>query len=101
MTPSQQHYDEALRTILHDETLRIFLWRLIEEDCRVFQEGFPTNASAYCLLAKQEIGKRLLADAKMRDPEAVFKAEKEYQELMARDQAVKSTQDNLIEIQGD
>lgn len=101
MTHSQRHYDAALRKILSDEMLRIFLWRLIEEDCRVFQEGFPTNASAYCLLARQEIGKRLLADAKMRDPEAVFKAEQEYKALMALDRATEDLEDIYIEEQGE
>jgi hypothetical protein len=75
--------------MLGDEDLRVFLWRLIVEDCRVFQEDFPTNASAYSLLAKQEIGKRILADAKLRNPEAVFRAEQEYNDLMARDRKVK------------
>ena len=40
------------------------------------------NASVYCLNAKQEIGKRLLADAKAISPEQVFQAEQEYNELM-------------------
>ena len=93
MTPSQWHYRAALSRLLANKTLRIFLWRLIVEDCRVFQEDFPMNASAYSLLAKQEIGKRLLADAKAIDPNAVFAAEQEYLDLMK--------QNNRINREGD
>ena len=74
--------------MLDSRTLRVFLWRLIVEDCKVFQEDFPTNASAYCLLAKQEIGKRLLADAKAIDPDAVFAAEREYMDLMEQQKLI-------------
>ena len=101
MTHSQRHYDEALRKILADPVLRVFLWRIIEEDCRVFQEGFPASAMIYSRAAKQEIGKRLLADAKMRDPEAVFKAEQEYKALMALDRATEDLEDIYIEEQGE
>ena len=107
MTHSQKHYDEALRKILSDSTLRVFLWRVIVEDCKVFQEDFPTSDQAYCLLAKQEIGKRLLFDAKLRNPEAVFQAEKEYQDMMNQDQIRKDDdpleeiQNNFIETQGE
>ena len=79
-----QHYREELETILKSPVLRVFFWRLIAEDCRVFQSDFSLNASAYALLAKQEIGKRLLEDAKRISPEAVFLAEKEYGELQSR-----------------
>ena len=91
MTPSQQHYDNALREVLSKSSLRVLLWRIIVEDCKVFVEDFPMNASAYCLLAKQEIGKRLLADLKVRDIEAVHKAEQEYtiyQELSGKEDAI-------------
>jgi len=81
-TLSQQHYRNALETMLSNPTTRILLWRIIVEDCRVFDEDFPMNAAVYCLNAKQEIGKRLLADAKRISPESVFKAEQEYNELM-------------------
>lgn len=81
-SPSQQHYRNALSCILANPLTRVFLWRLIVEDCKVFEEGFPMNASAYCLLAKQEIGKRLLADAKAVNPENVFRAEQEYNDMM-------------------
>lgn len=81
ISPSQQHYTNALEIMLSNPALRVFLWRLIVEDCKVFEEGFPMNAQAYCLLAKQEIGKRLLADAKAVSPDLVFQAEKEYKEL--------------------
>ena len=82
MSPSQRHYSEALQTMLSSPVTRVFLWRLIVEDCKVFEEGFPMNASAYCLLAKQEIGKRLLADAKNESLDLVLQAEKEYIALM-------------------
>ena len=64
-SPSQAHYRNALTRMLSEPDLRILLWRIIVEDCKVFEEGFSLNASAYCLLAKQEIGKRLLVHAKM------------------------------------
>lgn len=82
-SPSQQHYRNALTVMLSNPTTRILLWRIIVEDCKVFVEDYPMNASAYSLLAKQEIGKRLLADAKNISLESVFQAEKEYIELMA------------------
>ena len=81
MTPNQRHYDEELRTMLGNPVTRVFLWRLIVEDCHVFDEDVPLNASAYPLLAKQAIGKRLLADMKAISPELTFQAEIEYNEL--------------------
>lgn len=81
-SPSQQHYRNALAVMLGNPATRVLLWRIIVEDCKVFEEGFAMNASAYCLLAKQEIGKRLLADAKRVDPDLVAAAEKEYNALM-------------------
>lgn len=79
---SQQQYRNALEVMLSNPATRVLLWRLIVEDCKVFVEEFPMNASVYCLNAKQEIGKRLLADAKSISPEQVFQAEQEYNELM-------------------
>ena len=81
MSPAERHYVSALGRILADSELRVFLWRIIEDDCRVFQEDYPINAQAYSLLAKQEIGKRLLNAAKAINPEAVFSAEQEYMAL--------------------
>lgn len=86
MNPSQQQYHDALEDALSRTLTRVLLWRIIVEDCKVFEESFPMNAAAYCLLAKQEIGKRLLADLKAVDPEAVHKAEQEYNDLMERNQ---------------
>lgn len=82
LSPSQQHYINSLEIMLNNPALRVFLWRLIVEDCKVFDEGFPMNVQAYCLLAKQDIGKRLLADAKAVSLDLIFQAEKEYKELM-------------------
>jgi hypothetical protein len=81
LKPNVRQYRDAIAKILADRDLRIFLWSLIEQDCRVFQPEFPMNASAYCLLAKQEIGKRLLADAKSVNPSAVMLAEAEFNDL--------------------
>lgn len=81
LKPNVQQYNASLAKLLSDRDLRIFLWNLIVQDCRVFQPEFPMNASAYCLLAKQEIGKRLLADAKRINPSAVMLAEAEYNDL--------------------
>lgn len=83
---NQQHYEEELRTMLSSPVTRIFLWRFIVEDCKVFVTNFALNASAYTLLAKQEIGKLLLADLKAIDPEKVFQAEKEYNAMIAGNQ---------------
>ena len=91
-SPSQQHYRNAMTLMLQNPSLRVLLWRIIVEDCKVFEEGFPMNASAYCLLAKQEIGKRLLADAKAIDSDAVHEAEKEYERLMALSLSVSSNE---------
>lgn len=92
-TPSQQHYRNALEVMLSNPATRVLLWRLIVEDCKVFVEEFPMNASVYCLNAKQEIGKRLLADAKAISPEQVFQAEQEYNELMKLNAKTKSEGD--------
>ena len=83
-TLNSTHYEDELKTLLDSPVLRIFFWRLIVEDCRVFQSDFPLNASAYTLLARQEIGKRLLADAKRIAPELVFQAEREYEDFMEK-----------------
>lgn len=82
MDRNVEQYHASLRKMLSDSDLRILFWRFIVEDCKVFHEGFPMNASAYCLLAKQEIGKRLLADAKAIDFDGVVAAEKEYNEFV-------------------
>ena len=79
---NQNQYKSSLAKLLSDRDLRILFWRMIVEDCHVFQEDFPINASAYCLLAEQKIGKRILADAKAVDPDAVLAAEKEYNAFM-------------------
>ena len=92
-TPSQQHYRNALEVMLSNPATRVLLWRLIVEDCKVFVEEFPMNALVYCLNAKQEIGKRLLADAKAISPEQVFQAEQEYNELMKLNAKTKSEGD--------
>lgn len=83
---NQRQYRASLESMLSHTTTRIFLWRLIVEDCKVFEESYPMNASAYSLLAVQSIGKRLLADAKAVDAAAVFKAEQEYNQLMQNNQ---------------
>lgn len=81
LKPNVLCHREAVRKILADRDLRIFLWSLIAVDCKVFQAEFPMNASAYCLLAKQEIGKRLLEDAKVVNPSALLLAEAEFNDL--------------------
>lgn len=90
--PNVAQYKEAMRKILSDRDLRIFLWSLIKEDCKVFQAEFPMNAQAYCLLAKQEIGKRLLEDAKRVNPSALLLAETEYNDL--QEQTLKFVQEH-------
>ena len=86
-SPNAKHYAAELQAALESPMMRVFLWRLIVEDCRVFQGEFPLNASAYTLLAKQEIGKRLLADLKATNPALVYQAEQEYNELMRQNAA--------------
>jgi hypothetical protein len=81
-SPNQQQYRNSIAVMLANPTTRLFFWRLIVEDCKVFEEGYPMNASAYSLLAVQSLGKRLLADAKAVDPKAVYEAEQEYNRLM-------------------
>lgn len=98
LKPNVVQYRTAMSKILNDRDLRILLWSIIEQDCRVFQPEFPMNASAYCLLAKQEIGKRLLADAKALNPTAVMLAEAEYNDL--QEQTARYVQDQKT-IEGD
>lgn len=92
LKPNVAQYRDAMAKILSDRDLRIFLWSIIKEDCRVFQADFPMNAQAYCLLAKQEIGKRLLEDAKQVNPSALLLAEAEYNDL--QEQTSKFVQDH-------
>jgi len=82
---NQMHYKDELRTMLGSPVTRIFLWRLIVEDCHVFDVDFAFNASAYALLAKQSIGKRLLEDMKEISPELTLQAEMEYRTLTSYD----------------
>jgi hypothetical protein len=95
LTYNQRQYRESLTKLLGDRELRILFWRIICEDCKVFQEDFPMNATAYSLLAKQEIGKRLLADAKTVNAAAVFMAESEYNEMM--EQSARLQESNIGE----
>ena len=74
--------ERALRKALNDSDLRILLWDLIETDCHTFQSEYGHNATAYSLLAKQEIGKALLAELKYVDLERTFSAEAEYRKLV-------------------
>ena len=83
MNMNQQHYKDELRAMLGSPVTRIFLWRLIVEDCHVFDVDFPFNASAYGLLAKQSIGKRLLEDMKAISPELTLQAETEYRTMLS------------------
>lgn len=94
MKPNVAQYRDALEKLLSDRDLRIFLWSLIAEDCKVFQVDFPMNASAYCLLAKQEIGKRLLEDMKRTNPAAVLMAETEYNDLQEQTRKFVQAQNN-------
>lgn len=71
----------ALRKALNDSDLRIFLWDLIETDCGAFERSYGHNATAYSLLARQQIGKMLLVELKDLDLEQVFQAEREYRQL--------------------
>jgi hypothetical protein len=79
---NSDQYHESLQKVLADRDLRILFWRLITEDCKVFQEDFPLNANAYALLAVQAVGKRLLADLKMVDPVKVLEMERDYNAFM-------------------
>lgn len=89
---NQIQYDRSLSKMLSDKDLRILFWRFIVEDCKVFHEDFPVNAQAYCLLAQQQIGKALLAEAKKVNPAAVLVAEKEYEEFMEAEREARHNQ---------
>lgn len=95
MNLNSMQYEESLRKALADEDLRILLWRLVVEDCKVFQEGFPMNAGAYALLALQDVGKRLLADMKALDPLAVYQAEQDYNALLKQSEAESNQEEEL------
>jgi hypothetical protein len=83
--PNELSFENEVRSLLSTEAGRIFFWRLIVEDCHVFQIEYPHNAAAYSLLAKQEIGKRQLEFAKRLCPELVIQAEKEFQALVEQE----------------
>lgn len=82
-SPSQAQYRNAIATAMESPAIRLLLWRFVVEDCKVFESGFELNARAYALLAKQEIGKRLLEDMKNYSLELTHRAEQEYMDLMS------------------
>ena len=81
----QATLDSAWATIAADKDLRVLMWHLIAEDCEVFNASFSTNATAYCQLAKQEIGKRYLERLKVESLKAAHEAEAEYEQLLGVD----------------
>lgn len=92
-TLSGKHYKRELKFMLDNELSAVFLVRMIYESCHVFDVGFSTNASAYCLLAKQEIGKQLMNTLKQIDIEKFNKAEKTYLKIV-KDSAEKQKKEN-------
>lgn len=74
--------DKELRYLLKDTLGRCFFMRLLYEDLKVYDSGFSCNAMAYTLLAKKEVGLRLLDQAKRVDFDKVQLAEKEYLEMI-------------------
>lgn len=75
-------YEEEMRAMLATPKTRRFLFRLITEACHVFDVGFQTNAGAYCLMAKQDVGKTLMNFAKKIDLDKFNQAEKEYNQAI-------------------
>lgn len=86
-SPSEIHLDSAMRKIMADRDLRILMFQIIADECRVFDTSVPHNAGAYSLLAVQRIGKLLMANMKSVSPEGFLLAEKEYNELAERQAA--------------
>lgn len=82
MEAELNRWDRAISKLLADPDLRYFFWRHLVEDCALWQESFPMNAQSYVLLAKQEIGKRLLREAKDVDFHNVVIGEQEYRDLL-------------------
>ena len=80
----QEALDRAIRKMLNDSDLRIFLWDAVVRRCGVFDQDYAHNAAAYTLLERQRIGKQLLAELKSVDMEQVFRAESEYEQLFQR-----------------
>lgn len=80
----QETRERALRKALNDEDLRIFLWDWVFRVCGVFDREYAHNATAYSQLARQQLGKILLAELKYVDPRLTFQAETEYENLRAR-----------------
>ena len=82
---SIEYSDEDIIYMLKDSLGRCFLMKLLYEDCGVFDSSFQCNASAYTLLAKKEIGLRLLDQAKRVDLSKVQLAEREYLESLKQE----------------
>lgn len=78
--------DKEIRYMLKDPLGRSFFMRLLYEDLRVFDSGFQCNATAYTLLAKKEIGCRLLDQAKRVDFSKVQLAEQEYLDSLKQEE---------------
>lgn len=88
----QEARERAMRKALNDSDLRIFLWDHIETDCLAFARGYAHNATAYSMLAKQQVGKELLADLKAVDLRQVFRAEAEYRQLVEQNNEARRTE---------
>lgn len=76
------HLDRELEFLLAHREGRILLYRLVVELCHVFDVEYPHNAAAYSLLAKQEIGKKLLNACREVNPVQTQLAEREYWQLV-------------------
>lgn len=85
-TFNAKHYEKEMKFMLDNPLSRIFLFRLITESCHTFDIGFAHNASAYSLLAKQDIGKVLMLFAKEIDLDKFNQAEKEYYQMIKTSQ---------------
>lgn len=86
------HLDREIKFILGSPLGRVFLWRLIYEICHTFDSEFQTNASAYVLLGKQQIGKRLLNALRAVNMEKTQLAEREYFELLEHEKQQKENE---------
>lgn len=95
MEEKTPHLDREIRFLLEHREGRVLLWRLVVELCHVFDSGYPHNAAAYSLLAKQEIGKLLLNLCREIDLEKTQQAEREYWELLEKER--KQRKENVYE----
>ena len=85
ISPLQQMHDNAMRKLLGDKTLRIWLYAFLTEDCHVGSFD-PVSTHGIEISVLQRLGNLLLRDLKECNLSRVHKAECEYRAILEENQ---------------